>query len=59
MLYQPDIENTSGENASLNEVRKRNTGLELCRKHGCNYFMTIDTDEFYTDIQFQFMKKEM
>jgi hypothetical protein len=58
-LYEPDIANTGGENASINETRKRNIGLELCRQHGCNYHMTIDADEFYTDEQFKFMKKEM
>ena len=59
-LYEPDITNTSGDNAPrLNEVKKRNIGLELCRQNGCNYHMTIDTDEFYTDEQFRFMKEKM
>ena len=58
-LYEPDIVNTNGENASLKETRKRNIGLELCRENGCNYHMTIDADEFYIDEQFKFMKKEM
>ena len=58
-LYEPNIVDTNGENASLNETKKRNIGLELCRQNGCNYHMTIDTDEFYTEKQLQFMKKEM
>lgn len=58
-LYEPNIVNTSGENASHNETKKRNIGLDLCKENGCNYYMTIDTDEFYTDEQFKFMKKEM
>lgn len=58
-LYTPNIENTGGENASLNETQKRNIGLEISRKAGCSHHMTIDTDEFYTDAQFRFMKEEM
>lgn len=58
-LYIPDIANTGGINASLNETIKRNIGLELSRGHGCTHHMTIDTDEFYTDAEFKFMKEEM
>lgn len=58
-MYNPDIANTGGENASLNETNKRNIGLELCRKRGCTHHLTIDTDEFYTDEQMKFMKGEM
>jgi len=58
-LYEPDIVNIGGDNARLNEIKKRNIGLELCRQNRCTHHMTIDTDEFYTDKQFRFMKKEM
>jgi hypothetical protein len=58
-LYEPDIANTEGDNARLNETKKRNIGLELCREALCTHYMTIDTDEFYTDEQFRFMKSEM
>ena len=54
-LYEPDSTHTGGEISSF----KRNIGLDLCRQHGCNYHMTIDSDEFYTDEQFRFMKEEM
>ncbi len=54
-LYTPDRANTGGEISSI----KRNIGLELCRQHGCNYHMSMDADEFYTDKQFIFMKEEM
>ncbi len=30
-----------------NEIRKRNIGLKYAKKAGVNYFMTMDTDEFY------------
>ena len=56
-LFVPDIADTGGENASLNETRKRNMGLELSRKNGCTHHISIDTDEFYTDNQFKFMKE--
>jgi len=58
-IYEPDIQNTGGENASLNETKKRNIGLEISREVGCTHHLTIDCDEFYTDEQFRFMKEEM
>lgn len=58
-LFVPDIADTGGENASHNETRKRNMGLEISRAQGCTHHMSIDTDEFYTDEQFRFMKEEM
>lgn len=30
-----------------NELRKRNMGLERCKRAGCTHFMTMDADEFY------------
>jgi len=56
-LFIPDITDTGGENASLNETRKRNMGLEISRNKGCTHHMSIDTDEFYTDEQFKYMKE--
>lgn len=58
-LFEPDIVDTSGENASLNETRKRNMGLEISRRNGCTHHMSMDTDEFYTDSQFKYMKTVM
>lgn len=58
-LYEPDIKNTGGENASMNETRKRNIGLELCREALCSHHLTIDTDEFYSDEEMRFMKTVM
>lgn len=33
--------------AGTNERRKRNLGLKYAKKRGCDYFMTMDCDEFY------------
>lgn len=35
-----------------NEVNKRNIGLQDCINHGCDYFLTIDVDEFYRTDEF-------
>jgi hypothetical protein len=56
-LFTPDL--IGGENASMNELQKRNIGLELSRKHGCTHHMSMDSDEFYTNEQFIFMKNSM
>ncbi len=58
-LYTPNSESIGGENASFNETEKRNIGLEMSRLNGCSHHMSIDTDEFYTDEQFNYMKKVM
>jgi len=58
VLFVPKIEdNENPEMASINETEKRNIGLELSRINNCTHHMTIDTDEFYTTKQFEYMKK--
>ena len=47
-LFEPDLNDTSGDNPQFNETLKRNVGLELSKKNGCTHHMTIDVDEFYT-----------
>jgi hypothetical protein len=59
VLFQPDIVDTSGENASLNETKKRNLGLEISKNNGCTHHMSMDVDEFYTENQFTYMKSVM
>ena len=39
------------------ERKKRNMGLEAAKKAGCNYFMNMDTDEFYNPDEFEKAKK--
>lgn len=43
--FTPDI----SIKAARNEERKRNIGLEAAKKFGCDYFMTMDCDEFYLE----------
>lgn len=47
--YIPKIK----QNPWDNEIRKRNLGLSYCRDAGCDYFMSMDVDEYYLPFQFQ------
>ena len=40
-----------------NEITKRNLGLYLSEGAGCTHHMAMDSDEFYTEEQFKYMKK--
>jgi hypothetical protein len=51
-MYKPTI-NRGGH---YNELRKRNLGLYISEGAGCTHHMAMDSDEFYTDEQFKFMK---
>ncbi len=52
-LYTPNLE----LNPQKNERIKRQYGLKLGRKYGCNYFMTMDVDEFYDATQLRTAKE--
>lgn len=41
----------------MNEITKRNIGLFLSKNNGCTHHMAMDSDEFYVDNQFKYMKK--
>ncbi len=41
----------------FNEITKRNIGVFLSQGNGCTHHMAMDSDEFYTDEQFKFLKK--
>jgi len=43
IFFEPNLE----LNPHRNEITKRNIGLKAAKKAGCDYFMTMDTDEFY------------
>jgi len=47
-LYEPDLK----LEAYQNEMKKRDIGLRLAKKNGCNYFLGMDTDEFYDEEEF-------
>tara|TARA_R110001592_G_scaffold90231_9_gene265446 strand:+ start:204 stop:1007 length:804 start_codon:yes stop_codon:yes gene_type:complete len=61
--YEPkfkkdDSGNIHWQNGTENEQEKRNIGLNICKANGCDYFMTIDSDEFYDKKQFEWAKKD-
>lgn len=43
--------------AHIQQVEKRNIGLELSKKNDCNYHMAFDADEFYIPEEFSRMKE--
>lgn len=51
--YEPNLTNGGYHN----ELTKRNIGLELCLYNGCDYFMSIDSDEFYKKEQLIWLKE--
>lgn len=51
--YQPDL----SQSPHFNEIKKRNIGLSLSRKNNCYHHISMDTDEFYLDEQFKYLKK--
>ena len=53
--YRPKV-NKGGH---YNEIKKRNLGLYISEGADCTHHMAMDSDEFYTDEQFKFMKGEM
>lgn len=40
-------ENNTAVNKQIGVLEKRNTGLEMCKKNGCEYIMPMDNDECY------------
>jgi hypothetical protein len=51
--------NVTPEHCSVNELNKRNVGVELSVKNGCTHHMSMDTDEFYLNDEFNHMKEVM
>lgn len=45
IIYTPNLSWQPGKN----ETRKRNIGLQDCKKNRCTHFLNMDTDEFYRD----------
>lgn len=55
VMYEP----TLTANPHSNEIYKRNLGLFFSKRNGCTHHMSMDTDEFYTKEQFEFLKETM
>ena len=47
-LYEPKFDHSDSH---YNEKRKRDIGLQLVKQAGCDYFLSMDTDEFYRSEQ--------
>lgn len=61
--YEPSFEkNEDGsikwQNGQLNEIKKRNIGLNICRANGCDTMMTLDCDELYDPEEFKWAKED-
>jgi hypothetical protein len=50
--YKPKV-NKGGH---YNEIEKRNIGLSLSQRAGCTHHMSMDSDEYYTPLEFQRLK---
>ena len=48
---------TIKQNALLNEISKRNLGVERAKELGFTHFLTMDCDEFYFEEEFKMVKK--
>jgi hypothetical protein len=42
-----------------NQIEKRNIGLEASRKQGCTHHMALDTDEYYINKEFKYLKQDI
>ena len=49
----------SGVSPHVNEVNKRNIGLVLSKSNGCTHHMSMDSDEYYKEQEFNYVKKIM
>ncbi|ADU13929.1 hypothetical protein [Asticcacaulis excentricus] len=49
IFYRPDVTILPVHN----ELRKRNLGLDRCRKNGVSHFLTMDCDEYYVPEEFK------
>ena len=61
--YEPTFEkNEDGtikwQNGQINEIEKRNIGLNICKANGCDVMMTLDCDELYDPEQFKWAKQD-
>lgn len=53
--YKPDFHLSAGKQ----ELKKRNLGLKYAKMAHCDYFMPMDTDEFYFDTEIEKIKREI
>lgn len=51
--FKPDLKLIS----KVNEVKKRNLGLEICKQNHCTHYITMDCDEIFLPKQFEKAKQ--
>ena len=61
--YEPKFEyeddgSLSLDNGILNEQKKRQIGLDLCKAYGCTIFSSMDCDEIYDKDEYEFAKND-
>ena len=61
--YEPNFEyeddgSLSLDNGILNEQKKRQIGLDICKAYGCTIFSSMDCDEIYDKDEYQFAKND-
>ena len=55
--FEPLNTQNLGFQGSINELNKRNIGLQLSREYGCTHHLSMDTDEFYKKDEFDVVKE--
>jgi hypothetical protein len=63
-LCSPNSQEIGGHPSSVSiqffhEIMKRDIGRKMCAAKGCNYFMSMDTDEFYKIDELAYAKRKM
>jgi len=61
--YEPKFEyeedgSLSLDNGILNEQKKRQIGLDICKAYGCTIFSSMDCDEIYDKEEYEFAKND-
>ena len=61
--YEPNIHkdkngNIKWQSGCLNEIKKRQIGLDICKANGCDTYMTLDCDELYNQRKFKWAMED-
>lgn len=57
-LIKNEDKSVNWKSGTINEQKKRQLGLDYCRKNGCDTFMTLDCDELYDHEQFKWAMED-
>lgn len=61
--YEPEIVTDDNgkvkwQSGTINEIQKRQLGLDIARANGCDTYMTLDCDELYVGTQFKWAMED-